>query len=245
MLKPPAPLYQCATSAMSSTTLLPVPPAPPTPPFRTSSFLLLPAELRNVVYVLVLTSPYITRLRRLSNRNYCSDYVLPALNLAPLLLATCRQIHAEASPVLYGGNTFAAHPSLLTAWPFLVKSSRPVACPVPAARIRKWYINVRLDTDPQFSAAGARKAFSGADELEIEVFQAQYGSCEYGVLRLFDQVRGVSKARVYGSVKEGFAKWLAGVVTSCEGVPVPVYDELLFEGASPHSSYDLWTHGGR
>lgn len=213
--------------------------------FQSSLFLLLPAELRNVIYKLLLTSPYISQMRRLLNRNYCSDYVLPPIYLCLALLSTCKQINSEATSILYGENKFSAHPSLLTSLPHLVKSSKPICHQSVASQIRKWYINVRLDCDPNFTKEQATAAFSGVEEVEIEVYQAQYGSCDYQALMLFVDVRGVKRARVYGSVKEGFGKWLAEVMTSPAGSAALEYEDLAWQSSMAQERYDIWTHGGR
>jgi hypothetical protein len=65
-----------------------------------------------------------------------------------------------------------------------------------------------LDIDPQFTAAQAATAFSGAEYLEIRVWQAQFAACDYAVLNLFTAVRGVQFARVGGDVDAELAKWL-------------------------------------
>jgi CTP-dependent riboflavin kinase len=101
---------------------------------------------------------------------------------------------------------------------------------------------VRLDCDPNFSLAKATTAFSGVEELTIEVFQAQFGSSDYKVLRLFEEVRGVKRTRVYGSVTAfpEYIAWLeAAIVTPEEGV-VEVFDK---EKAviSQLRAYDIWT----
>ena len=117
----------------------------------TSSFLQLPAELRDSIYALVLTPPHIPHLRRLATRGLCSDYILPSLNLSPALLRTCRQVHDEATSILYGANQFASHPSLLTAMPYLISPRRPITDGSGRWRIKKWYIHLRLDVDPRFT----------------------------------------------------------------------------------------------
>ncbi|KAJ5050496.1 uncharacterized protein L3040_002375 [Drepanopeziza brunnea f. sp. 'multigermtubi'] len=67
--------------------------------------------------------------------------------------------------------------------------------------IRRFHIRVRLDCDPNFSAKKATESFTGMEELTIEVFQAQFGGSDYEVLTLFEDIRGVKRARVYGSVR--------------------------------------------
>jgi hypothetical protein len=151
---------------------------------RPSAFLALPAELRNTIYALLLTAPtHVKQSRRIATRGLCSDYILPPLDLCPALLRTCRQIHNEASSVLYGANQFASHPSLLTALPYLIK---------------RWYIFLRLDVDARFNAEQLEQAFSSAEELEIEYFQPAYGYGDNSTLKLFEGIRGVGLAKVIG-----------------------------------------------
>ena len=78
------------------------------------------------------------------------------------------------------------------------------------ARISRWTLTLRLDTDPRFSALAAKEAFSGAEFFELRVWQSMFDGCGAGVLRLFMGVRGVKCARVRGSVEEGLARWLEG-----------------------------------
>lgn len=176
----------------------------------TSGFLALPGELRNTIYALVLTPPYIPHLRSLATRGLCSDYVLPSLNLSPGLLRTCRQIHDEAASILYGTNQFASHPSLLTAMPYLVSPRRPIIEGPGRSKITRWYIHLRLDVDPRFSAEQLQEAFSGVAELEIEVFQPSYGYGDIGALKLFEGIRGVGVAKVTGGsgLDVQYARWL-------------------------------------
>ncbi|KAF2138867.1 uncharacterized protein K452DRAFT_194578, partial [Aplosporella prunicola CBS 121167] len=183
-----------------------------------SPFLRLPAELRNEIYSLLLTSPTIPALQRKAARctTYSAARALPRADIHPAILQTCRQIHAEATPMLYGRNTFAAHPSLLSGLPNLVQPSRPVTAPSVANLIRNWRLAVRLDTDARFSAKDAARAFSGAESLDIEAWQAQFEAADYSVLRLFEEVRGVRRVRVHGSVEPRFARWLELVMMSPE-----------------------------
>lgn len=203
-----------------------------------SPFLALPAELRNQIYILLLTSPFIPALRQISSRGHVSDYILPSLGLTPCLLATCRQIHNEALGVLYGANTFVAHPSLLAALPHLITPRRPVLTGPGLRNMRKWLVNLRLDVDPKFDAEGAAHAFSGADELQIDVFQAMYGSCDLAALRLFEGVRGVGVAKVVGSTGCGtYARWLERAMMTAVGDAVEPFDES--------TQWEAWSHGNR
>lgn len=103
-------------------------------------------------------------------------------------------------------------------------------------RIRRWYIKVRLDTDPRFKEESVTEAFSGCEELEVEATEAMFRSAGVGVLMLFKGVRGVGKAKVGGSVTDSFAKWLENSMTSKVGCGVEDYDIGL---------YEVWARGNR
>jgi len=98
---------------------------------------------------------------------------------------------------------------------------------------------VRLDTDPRFTASEVSAAFSGAESLEVEVWQAEYGSVDLRVLKLFEGVRGVRRARVCGSVGGKYARWLEDVMMREVGGMVEGFVEL------EEDAYDLWTSGNR
>lgn len=158
-----------------------------TPP--TSSFLLLPGEIRNTIYRLLLTMTplHIDTRRRKLDFHYAlttrADVL--SIHLHPSLLRTCRQIHYEAQPILYGENTFTAHPSLLTALPHLIFPSRPVYTPELAARITRWKVCVRIDIDARFDGKTATEAFSGAQELTVEVVENGFRQAGNAVLMVF------------------------------------------------------------
>ena len=67
---------------------------------------------------------------------------------------------------------------------------------------------MRLDCDPYYASEAVAKAFSGMEEVEVEVFRASWGIGGYSALDGFRAVRGVKRARVHGSVGTGFARWL-------------------------------------
>lgn len=187
----------------------------------TSPLLALPAELRNSIWTqLLVVLPSQPRDAKVKS------------HLHPALLRVNRQINTEATPILYGANTFTASASLLTGLPSLLTSSRdlrpplfpPIVHPRVTALIRKWFLRVRLDTDPRFDRVQAAEAFSGVEELEIEAFQAMFSSSDYAVLELFEGVRGVGKARVLGSVGDGkYAEWLASCMMLPAGTEVGSY----------------------
>ncbi|KAI5238688.1 hypothetical protein E4T43_07289 [Aureobasidium subglaciale] len=164
-----------------------------------SAFLALPAELRNIIYALILIAPsHVVQSRRIATRGLCSDYVLPPLKLSPAILRTCRQIHDEAASILYGANQFASHPSLLTALPYLMSPRQPITEGPGRWKIKRWYIYLRLDVDPRFTAKQLEHAFSDVEELEIEYFQPAYGYGDDSTLKMFEGIRGVGTAKVVG-----------------------------------------------
>ncbi|KAI7268189.1 hypothetical protein KC345_g7706 [Hortaea werneckii] len=217
-----------------------------------SALLSLPPELRNEIwrYLLVLhpscPSSSLSALEHPKPRHPSypgSGHPRIYANI----LRTCKQANAEATPILYGENTFNAHPSLLATLPSFLLSVLPVRLTLPPVTrsrvvrlIRKFSLHVRLDTDPRFSSAQAEESFNGVDELEIEVFQAMYGSCDFSVLGLFEGVRGVGRAVVRGSVGDGkYADWLARSMMCPPGQKVLGFAEEEREGR------DVWRDGNR
>jgi hypothetical protein len=171
---------------------------------KESIFFRLPAELRNQIYeeLLCPTTPNIKELAQ-------PEYHLPAPpTLHPAILSTCRKIHEEANDLLYTTHIFHAHPSLLASLPHLTTSANPVIYPAVLSKIRRWQLTIRLDTDPRFTMSQATAAFSGAEYLEIRVWQSMYNGCDSSVLRLFLGIRGVQVAKVGGSANKELAKWL-------------------------------------
>lgn len=168
----------------------------------------LPAELRNQIYTDLLCASTPSKLSSLTS----SPRLPNPTQTYPAILATCRRIHAEATPLLYTTPVFHAHHSLLTSLPHLSSSAQPVLYPTVLRLIRRWQLTLRLDTDPRFSAQQAREAFSGAEFLELRAWQSMFDGCNAGVLKLFVGVRGVGCARVGGSVEDGLARWLEGLM---------------------------------
>ncbi|KAK5113759.1 hypothetical protein LTR85_010776 [Meristemomyces frigidus] len=206
-----------------------------------SLLLALPAELRNAIltYLLVQNPTSITALPSHLFPRFCAN-----------ILRTCKQVNSEGTPILYGENTFRAHSSLLATLPAFLLLTRPnrvslppVTFPRVAKMIRRYYIHVRLDTDPRFSKSQVEESFSGVEELEIEVFQAMYGSCDFSTLRLFEGVRGVDKAVVQGSVGDGkYAEWLSRCMMSPAGAEVEAYSERYIGG---NKAWEAWQNGNR
>jgi len=204
------------------------------PAMSTCALLVLPPELRSEILLLVLVHQQHTPLIPLA-AHLVQD---PARTPKPArfcvnVLLTCKQLNAEGTPILYGSNVFSAHESLLASHPRFLLQTQPhriALSPVTSARaislIKRFYMHVRLDTDPRFTAAQVRESFSGAEELELEVFQSMYDSCDYGTLMLFEGVRGVGRAAVYGSVGDGqYARYLQDLMMKAEGEDVAARDE--------------------
>ena len=190
------------------------------------SFLDLPSEIRNVIYQLLLTHD--TPIHAYTFQNL-SPRERTCLNLHPTMLLLCHRIHDEASSVLYSCNRFQAHPSWLTDVMFAIYPDRTIMSPRYIAFIRRFHLRVRLDCDPFYTPAKLAKAFSGMDELEIEVFQSSFGTSDYRVLECFSIIRGVKRAKVHGSVKQHFADWLEKVMQSDVETALPPRNSTLFE----------------
>ena len=171
---------------------------------KDSLFFRLPAELRNQIYdeLLCLETP---NLKELAQLDHHLD-TPPALH--PAILSTCRRIHEEATDLLYTTHIFHAHPSLLASLPHLASSAQPVIYPTVLSKIRRWQLTIRLDTDPRFTTSQATAAFSGAEYLEIRVWQSMFDGADCSVLKLFLGIRGVKVAKVGGSANPELARWL-------------------------------------
>lgn len=71
----------------------------------TPSFLDLPAEIRNSVYDFLFKFDTELRLKCCGRPDISQAAAAPVQGIA--LLSTCRQIHEEATTILYSQNTFA------------------------------------------------------------------------------------------------------------------------------------------
>lgn len=169
-----------------------------------SIFFRLPMELRIQIYEELLCMNTI-------NPKHLAEYdyrPYEAGMLHPAILSTCHKIHDEAVDLLYTPHIFCAHPSLLTSLPHLTTPAKPVLFPAVLSKIKRWHLSIRLDTDPRFTTAQATAAFSGAEFLDIRVWQSMYDGVDCSVLKLFMGVRGVKIARVGGSANKELARWL-------------------------------------
>ncbi|KAK7443867.1 hypothetical protein Landi51_08826 [Colletotrichum acutatum] len=180
----------------------------------TCFFLELPCEIRLDIYaLLLLIHPPLDKVNTSS----------PQARLHPAILSTNRQIHTEGTPILYGSNIFLAHAKLLASFPRLRPWYPPVRERSVLPRIHRFHVRLRLDCDPAFDAAAATAAFSGVDELVVEVWQAAFQSADHGALRVFEGVRAVKTVRIYGSITgfEDYVSWLEGVIRCGDGLEGP------------------------
>jgi len=177
-------------------------------------YLELPGEVRNQILRLLLThtTPIVTR-----SANQLAPLKLTYLHLCPNILVTSWRTYYEGLSILYGENTFQAHPSYLTSMLFAMDPSRTVTASFCVDMIRRFHIRVRLDCDPFYEAEAVKKAFSGADSLEVEIFRSSWGIGGYDALAGYVGVRDVKDARVHGSVGAKFAEWLEGVMQAPPG----------------------------
>lgn len=96
----------------------------------------------------------------------------------------------------------------------------PRNIPIPPRALRNpspKYLNNRLDIDPRFNSTEVSLAFSGCEELEIEAWQAEYGTSDFKTLNLFESVRGVKRAKPTRSVGAMYFQWLEVCMTSAIG----------------------------
>jgi hypothetical protein len=202
------------------------------------NFLALPGEIRNQIYEHLLVIP----LHPSAQQDRSTTAPIHAQ-----ILAASHQIHREGSAILYGCNTFVSNESLLTSMPRLRAWYKPVTARHYLTLITRYHMHVRLDCDARFSAESATRAFSGLDELSIEVWQAQFESSDSEIMRLFEGVRRVKRATVFGSVTAfpAYRKWLEGAMMSPEGqLPSNRAEEAEEEEEETDArTHDLWEAG--
>ena len=218
-----------------------------TNPQQTSILFRLPAELRNQIYeeLLCPNTPHHKDLATYSTPSR------PPM-VYPAILRTCRKIQEEAQDLLYTTHVFHAHRSLLTALPHLILPEKPILSPTNIAKITRWQLELRLDTDPRFTSSQATAAFSGAEFLQVKVWQSMFDGADNSVLKLFTGVRGVGVAKVTGCDDEGLARWLEkrmmmpveekeGRERGCCQCGKKVDEEMEWFGVTR----DAWTFGNR
>lgn len=114
------------------------------------TFLTLPLELRLEVYKHLLTVPPPPSIRDQPTIYRCSWAasslaVHPAPKLYPQILRVNSQVNAEATPLLYGHNTFVLSKSNLPSLFVPCGDYPPVTTPRLAALIRRWHLRLRMD----------------------------------------------------------------------------------------------------
>jgi hypothetical protein len=171
-----------------------------------SQLLNLPGEILNQIYQLLLTVPPPGTSRILG-----AD-----ATLHPQILAVCRKVYREGREILYGSNTFIAHPSQLSYITRIRRWSKPIRSRELIAMIRRYHIYVRPDRQVHFTAEAARDAFSGIECLTVEVLETLFEVSDIKVMKHFEKVRAVRRARIFGSVTrfQEYATWLENVMMS-------------------------------
>lgn len=177
-------------------------------PVSQSPFLnLLPLELRLEIYAYLLVHPQGIPAATPSGRSKKSGN---EKELHPAILLVNRQINAEGTPVLYGKNTFLAHPTMLSGFPRLRADFAPVKEAAVLPRIRRFHVRLRLDCDVGVERDAVTKAFSGVEELVVDVWQTVFWGADHEALRVFEGVRGVRRVSITGSTTgfDEYARWL-------------------------------------
>lgn len=193
--------------------------------------MVLPAEVRLQIYAYLLQLPPIAP----TNPHDDDDDEAACPRVSAAILRTSRQIHAEAAPVLYGANTFIAHPSLLAGFPRLRPWYAPVCAAALLPRIRRFHLTLRLDCGLGFDRGRAAAAFSGAEELHVRVVQSVFRGAGFDNLAALEDVRGVRRLTIRGSTTgfEGYVDWLARVMQSPLGAgvgePVPLEADVAVQ----------------
>lgn len=174
-------------------------------------FLSIPLELRLEIYSYLLHLP-----------PYCPHQRCPTSHVHTNLLLANRQINDEATPLLYASNTFVAHPTLLTSFPRLRAWYGPIRESTIVPRIRRFHLRLRLDCDVPFDRDVVARAFSGLEELTIDLVQAVFMGVGCANLTRFDAVRGVARVNILGSTSgfEDYVSWLRDAMTSKPGVRI-------------------------
>jgi hypothetical protein len=177
-----------------------------------TTFMSLPAELRRQIYDHLLGYPDPPKQGA-------------AHKLDPAILLVSHQINEEATPHLYSYNTFIAHYSLLTSLPRLRAWFPPVVHAQALRRIGRWWVRVRLDTEPQWETEDVTRAFSGMESVVLELWQPMFLGSGPAVLKRFHGVRGIKNAAVVGSTTgfEGYARWLQELMMMPVGFEVSAY----------------------
>ncbi|KAH7318681.1 hypothetical protein B0I35DRAFT_432704 [Stachybotrys elegans] len=185
-------------------------------PSPKAPLLTIPLELRLEIYSYLLSLPPYYKYE------YRPSHVHPNLLLAN------RQINWEATPLLYASNTFLAHPTLLASFPRLRAWYMPIRVESVVPRIRRFHIQVQLDCDVPYDRRDVARAFSGIDELTIDLVQSMFMGSGYTNLRRFEAVRGVHRVTILGSTTgfDEYIAWLQKAMTSDPGAAIDDFHPL-------------------
>jgi hypothetical protein len=181
-----------------------------------ASLLTIPLELRLEIYSHLLHLPAYYKYE------YRPSHVYPNILLAN------RQINWEATPLLYAENTFVAHPNFLASFPRLRSWYMPIREQSVVPLIRRFHVQVSLDCDIPYDQADVARAFSGIDELTIDLVQVMFMGSGYTNLRRFEAVRGVHRVTILGSTTgfEEYISWLRKTMMSDPGTKVDDFHPL-------------------
>ena len=107
------------------------------------SFFDLPGEVRNYILRLLLThkTPIVARFA-----NQLAPPNPTSLHLCPHVLLVSRQTYSEGISLLYGENTFQAHPSYLVSILFAMEPGRYITSKLCVAMVRRFHIRPLLQT---------------------------------------------------------------------------------------------------
>ena len=187
---------------------------------------LLPCEIRLQILRNLLT--HSTFIYTNSSHQLGPLYPTP-LSLSPDILLASKRAYADAIHILYGENTFQAHPQYLASSVFAIDPTRLVTAVHCIKLIKRWHVRVRLDCDLYYQPEDLRACFDGCDSLEVEVFRSSWGKGDYEALTGFQRVRGVKRACVHGSVGEAFAKYLETCMMNRSGQEADPWEPPLVD----------------
>ncbi|KAI4865321.1 hypothetical protein F4820DRAFT_299024 [Hypoxylon rubiginosum] len=209
---------------------------PPPPP----TLVTLPPEIRHEILKHLLILPA-DDASSPSTKSYQQQ---PGL-LHTAILRANRLLYAEAQPLLYRNNTFLVHNTLLTDLPQLRRAYRPVLAEDAAAQIGRFHVCVRLDAEPGYDQDAVTRHLSDREEVVLEAVQSTFQASGPEVLRLFEGVRGVRRAKVVGGLAgfEDYARWLERAMMSEVGAEVEPFcwEEEKEEAAREPEVQSSWS----
>jgi len=106
------------------------------------------------------------------------------------------------------------------------------------------HLRLRLDAPAPWPAEKVTQAFTGADELVVQVWQATFlGGVGAETLRRFAWVRGVRRASIRDAPPgfEGFAAWLEKRMCMCMGDWGEEGEEYVCSDEAERNRLDGWT----